>query len=42
MNVDKNKGTVTIKGCKADVANVQLDIHKILEDIKNSETNGKI
>ena len=41
IKVDKDKAMVTIKGYIADVANVQFEIHKILEDIRNNETSGK-
>ena len=39
IEVDTNKGMVKITGYFADVANVQFEVHKILEDIKNSKTD---
>ena len=42
IKVDKSKGMVTIKGYIVDVANVQGRIGKILKDIKDNESKGKI
>ena len=42
INVDKSKGTVTIKGYIADVENVRGKMIKILKDIKDNKSKGKI
>ena len=40
--VDKSKGMAIIKGYISDVANVREKIDKILKDIKDNESKGKI